>query len=64
VNRYGGSLSIGYRTEHTATDVGTIISYDSGQTIRREAAESFLVEHVTNMTGRCAYIFLASSYIF
>jgi len=31
VNRYGGSLSIGYRTEHTATDVGTIISYDSGR---------------------------------
>jgi long-chain fatty acid transport protein len=64
VNRYGGSLSIGYRTEHTATDVGTIISYGSGQTIRREADESFAVRHATNTTNRLAYIFLASSYIF
>ncbi len=64
VNRYGGSLSIGYRTEHTATDVGTIISYGSGQTIRQEADEGFEVQHVTNMTNLFAYIFLASSYIF
>jgi hypothetical protein len=64
VNRYGGSLSIGYRTEHTATDVGTIISYGSGQTIRQEADEGFEVQHATNMTNLFAYIFLASSYIF
>jgi hypothetical protein len=64
VNRYGGSVSIGYRTEHTATDVGTIISYGSGQITRQDAAESFQVAHVTNMTNLFAYIFLASSYIF
>ncbi len=64
VNRYGGSISIGYRTEHTATDVGTIISYGSGQTIRIEAAENFAVRHVTNTTDLFAYIFLASSYTF
>jgi long-chain fatty acid transport protein len=64
VNRYGGSLSIGYRTEHTATDVGTIISYGSGRTTRTDVAETFSVQHATNMTNRFAYIFLASSYIF
>ena len=64
VDRYGSSLSIGYRTEHTATDVGTIISYGSGQTTRQEADEGFKVTHVTSMTNLFAYIFLASSYIF
>jgi long-chain fatty acid transport protein len=64
VNRYGGSVSIGYRTEHTATDVGTIISYGSGQITREDVTEGFQVDHATNMTNLFAYIFLASSYIF
>jgi hypothetical protein len=63
VNRYGGSVSIGYRTEHTATDVGTIISYGSGQILRQDLSEGLEV-HATNMTNLFAYIFLASSYIF
>ena len=63
VNRYGGSFSIGYRTEHTATDVGTIISYGSGQILRQDLSEGSQV-YATNMTNLFAYIFLASSYIF
>jgi hypothetical protein len=63
VNRFGGSLSIGYRTEHTATDVGAIISYGSGKTTALNI-QNFSETDVHDMTHLLAYIFLASSYIF
>jgi hypothetical protein len=63
VNRYGGSLSVGYRTEHTATDVGTIISYGLGKTTGFDPS-NFSATPVHDMTNMLAYIFLASSYIF
>jgi opacity protein-like surface antigen len=63
VNRYGGSLSVGYRTEHTATDVGTIISYGSGKVTGFDLS-NFYATPVHDVTNVLAYIFLASSYIF
>jgi opacity protein-like surface antigen len=63
VNRFGGSLSIGYRTEHTATDVGTIISGGSGKTTGLDPSNIYATP-VHDMTHLLAYIFLASSYIF
>jgi opacity protein-like surface antigen len=63
VNRYGGSLSVGYRTEHTATDVGTIICYGLGKVTGLDLS-NLNATPVHDMTNMLAYIFLASSYIF
>jgi hypothetical protein len=42
IDCFGGSLSVGYRTEHTATDVGAIVSCGAGHdvaTVRSGSAQ-------------------------
>ncbi len=63
LDRYGGTLSIGYRTEHTATDLGLILSYATGQDLQ---ANNFDFSNLvpTRSTQTLLYVFLASSYRF
>jgi hypothetical protein len=63
INRFGGSLSVGYRTEHTATDVGAIMSYGAGHDIAPNNLD-FTDIIVTRATQRYTYLFIASSYEF
>jgi len=63
VNRFGGTFSIGYKTEHTATDAGLILSYGSGKEVVPHNL-NFQDLIPTTETQLYAYIFLASSYEF
>ncbi len=63
VDRYGGTVSLGYRTEHTATDVGVIVSYGAGSDLQ---AHNFNYDDliVTRSTQTLLYAFLSSAYRF
>lgn len=63
INRYGGTFSLGYKTDHTATDIGAIIAYGVG---RDEAPVNldFSNEQPTRSTILDTYVFIASSYEF
>lgn len=63
INRFGGSLSVGDRTEHTATDVGAIVSHGAGHDIAPNNLD-FSDFVVTRSTQRYTYVFIASSYEF
>lgn len=63
INRFGGSLSVGYRTEHTATDVGAMVSYGAGHDVAPRNLD-FTDIVATRATQRYTYIFIASSYEF
>jgi long-chain fatty acid transport protein len=63
INRFGGTLSVGYRTEHTATDVGAIVSYGAGHDVVPSNLD-FTDIIVTRSTQRYTYVFIASSYEF
>jgi hypothetical protein len=63
IDRFGGSLSVGYRTEHTATDVGAIVSYGAGHDLAPNKLD-FTDLVVTRSTQRYTYVFIASSYEF
>jgi long-chain fatty acid transport protein len=63
LDRYGGTASIGYRTDHTSTDLGLNVSYASGQSLRPNDL-SFQEMVVTGSTETLFYLFLATSYQF
>jgi long-chain fatty acid transport protein len=63
INRFGGTLSIGFRTEHTATDVGAQLSGGSGTDLVPVNLDFRATKPATS-TQFLAYIFLASSYEF
>ena len=63
INRFGGTFSIGFRTEHTATDVGAAISGGTGTDIVPDNLNFQITKPVTS-SQLLAYIFLASSYEF
>lgn len=63
VNRYGLTLSAGYKTEHIQTDVGVMVAYGKGQdVIPLNLDFSNLV--VTDVKELLAFFFLATSYEF
>jgi hypothetical protein len=63
LDRYGGTISIGYRTEHTATDLGVIVSYGAGTDLQ---ARNFDFDDLipTRTTQTLLYGFLSSAYRF
>lgn len=63
VDRYGATLSLGYRTDHTETDLGAIVSYGAGHSDAPNLATGFTLEP-TRETQRYAYVFVTSSYAF
>ena len=63
INRFGGTFSIGFRTEHTATDVGAALSGGSGTDLVPDNLDFRATKPATS-TQFLAYIFLASSYEF
>lgn len=63
VNRYGGSFSIGYQSEHTETDIGANLSFGSGEDLIPNNL-NFADLKVTSSTTRNLYLFLASAYHF
>jgi long-chain fatty acid transport protein len=63
VNRFGGSLSIGYKTEHTQTDLGFVTSYGLGQAIVTHNLD-FSDFRVSDMTHTLLYFVLAAAYEF
>ncbi len=64
VNRFGGSLSIGYRTEHTATDLGVNLSGGSGQDVVPGDNLDFTNLKVSRSSQLLFYVFLATAYQF
>jgi hypothetical protein len=63
VNRYGGSFSIGYQSEHTETDIGANLSFGSGEDLIPNNL-NFSDLRVSSSTTRNLYLFLASAYRF
>jgi type 1 fimbria pilin len=63
VDRYGGTLSGGFRTEHTSTDVGINLSYGSGTDLVPNNLD-FTDLKPTTATQLLFYVFLASAYEF
>ncbi len=63
VNRYGGSFSIGYQSEHTETDIGANLSFGSGEDLIPNNL-NFSDLRVTSSSTRNLYLFLASAYHF
>jgi long-chain fatty acid transport protein len=63
IDRYGGTLSIGYKTEHTATDLGVMISGGRGRDLIPNNL-NFQDLKPTDTTQLLTYVFLASSYEF
>lgn len=64
VDRYGATLSLGYRTEHTATDVGAIASYGIGHTDAPDLDTLDFNAEPTSETQLYMYVFITSSYAF
>lgn len=63
VNRYGGTLSGGWRTQHTATDAGINFSYGSGTDLVPNNL-NFQDLKPTTAKQLLFYVFLASAYEF
>jgi hypothetical protein len=63
VNRYGGTLSGGWRTQHTATDAGINFSYGSGTDLVPNNLD-FADLKPTAAKQLLFYVFLASAYEF
>jgi long-chain fatty acid transport protein len=63
VDRYGGTLSGGFRTEHTSTDVGINLSYGTGTDLVPNNLD-FSDLKPTPATQLLFYVFLASAYQF
>lgn len=64
VDRYGATLSLGYRTDHTATDVGAIVSYGTGTTNAPQLDSLDFTSEPTRETQLYTYVFITSSYAF
>lgn len=63
VNRFGGTLSAGIRSEHTSTDVGVSISGGSGTDLVPDNLD-FSIYKPTTSTQLLVYAFLGTSYQF
>lgn len=63
INRFGGTLSIGFRTDHTATDVGLNVSAGSGTDLVPNNLD-FSQFKPTTATNFLVYLFLGTSYEF
>jgi len=63
VDRYGGTLSGGFRTEHTSTDVGINLSYGTGTDLVPNNLD-FTDLKPTEAKQLLLYVFLASAYEF
>ena len=63
INRFGGTLSGGWRTEHTATDAGINLSYGSGTDLVPNNLD-FSDLKPTTAKELLFYVFLASAYEF
>lgn len=64
LDRFGGSTSIGYRTEHTATDLGVNVSGGSGQDLVFGQDVDVTTQRVTGTSQLLLYVFLSTSYQF
>jgi hypothetical protein len=64
VDRYGGSFSLGLKTDHTATDLGVNVSYGSGQEVVFGPNIDLSNPRVTTFTQLLVYVFLATTYSF
>ena len=63
IDRFGGTLSIGFRTDHTATDVGLNVSAGSGTDVVPNNLD-FTQYKPTTSTHFLVYLFLGTSYEF
>jgi len=63
VDRFGGTFSLGLRTEHTATNIGLNLSYGSGTDIVPNNLD-FNDLKPTSAKQYLVYVFLASAYEF
>ena len=63
VNRYGGTLALGLRTAHTATDAGLNVSYGTGTDLAANNLD-FADLRPTPTRQLLLYVFLASAYEF
>jgi long-chain fatty acid transport protein len=63
VNRYGGTVSIGMRSEHSSTDVGVNVSGGSGTDVVPNNLD-FTQLKVTDASQLSLYLFLGTSYQF
>ena len=64
INRLGGTASIGYRTEHTATDLGLNVAGGSGQDLVFGQDIDVRTQRVTGTSQLLFYVFLSTSYEF
>ncbi len=63
IDRFGGTLSIGFRTDHTSTDVGLNVSAGSGTDLVPNNLD-FSQYKPTTATSFLVYVFLGTSYEF
>jgi long-chain fatty acid transport protein len=63
IDRLGGTLSIGYRTQHTSSDLGVNVSGGSGRNVVPDNL-NFGQSKVTRASQLLVYIFLGTSYQF
>jgi long-chain fatty acid transport protein len=63
IDRFGGSISIGFKTEHTATDIGLSVSAGSGSDLVPNNLD-FSQYKPTTATHLLVYLFLGTSYEF
>jgi hypothetical protein len=63
VDRLGGTFSVGYRSDHTSTDLGLNVSGGSGQDLVPRNLD-FSDLKVTGSSQLLLYVFLATSYEF
>ncbi len=63
VNRWGGTVSIGYQTEHTATDLGLQLSHGTGTALQIKDFDftSFVPKSASETL---TYVFLSTAYRF
>jgi hypothetical protein len=63
INRFGGTASIGLRTEHTSTDIGLNVVAGTGEEVVPNNLD-FTTAKVTSASQLFLYAFLATSYQF
>lgn len=63
VNRFGGTFSVGVRTDHTATDLGVMLSAGTGTDLVPDNLD-FSNYKSTNSSQALVYLFLGTSYEF
>jgi long-chain fatty acid transport protein len=63
IHRFGGSLSVGYRTEHTSTDVGATVSGGVGSDLVPDNLDVTKAKATTS-SQLLVYLFIGTSYSF